>query len=143
MGNKFGDFSLAFQPIYPPEAVEDCPDISAKASEGRVQDKHITLNNFGKVPNECELKEVLSSHTVIVVITGNTYPRWPVVPDNFFFTFYKAKRELVEMLPYNVNDGPGTVVHLREVSLFYIAARDFALSSYSLAKVAFSLRVLV
>jgi hypothetical protein len=43
---------------------------------------------------------------------SNTYPRWPAVPDNLFLDNYRAKPELVKLLPYK--ESPTTVVHLRE-----------------------------
>ena len=74
---------------------------------------HIRLVNFESAPDECELQDQLKSDEKILYITGNTYPRWPQVPDNFFFSHYKAKQVLLDALPYDPKTPPTTVVHLR------------------------------
>lgn len=66
-----------------------------------------------KVPDECELQELLASKAYpIVILQANTYPRWPHVPSkNLFFQYYRAKQDLLDYLPYTTK--PSTVVHLR------------------------------
>ena len=103
----FQIFHSAFESIVP-EVLADCPDVLKE----KVQ-KRISFHSFGTAPDECRLKEKLSSSTRIISMKGNTYPRWPVIPDNFFFTFYKAKPDLLMMLPYDPKVPPKTVVHLR------------------------------
>lgn len=71
--------------------------------------------NFSPPPNECALQERLASDDLpVIYMEGNTYPRWPVVPDNFFFTYYKPRPQLLQVLPYRYpEDAPSIVVHLR------------------------------
>lgn len=114
VGDGFHDFHVGFEPVQP---LEECPAIAQKWKyETSNKDIVIKLNNFGIVPDECRLHRLLSSDTEVLIIRGNTYPRWPAVPENFFFTYYRAKKELIDMLPYDPVNPPKTVVHLRAVS---------------------------
>ena len=72
---------------------------------------YVRIINFEKDPDECWLQEVMEADTEILYMESNTYPRWPKIPDNFFFEHYKARPELLEILPYK--EPPHTVVHLR------------------------------
>ena len=74
---------------------------------------HIILVNFRKGPDECLLQKQLASNEKQIYIQANTYCRWRTVPPNFFFQFYRAKREFLDTLPYEANNPPKTVVHLR------------------------------
>lgn len=40
--------------------------------------------------------------------------RWPLVPDNLFFIYYRPKKDFLDILPYDPESPPTTVVHLRE-----------------------------
>lgn len=73
----------------------------------------VLINYMGPVPNECELKSRLNGSESILYLNGNTYPRWPVIPDRFFFQHYQANNYLLSALPFNPNHPPSTVVHLR------------------------------
>jgi hypothetical protein len=106
------EFHHAFEAVYP-HAVAECPNVLDSWKQYK-EVLHISLVNFGKTPNECELQEQLASDSLILNLTANTYPRWPVVPDNLFFTYYKAKPELLKILPYDPSQPPKTVVHLRQ-----------------------------
>jgi len=97
-----------------PVTIEKCPAIMSAKYPPADSSDHITLINYVAPPDECELQNKLKSDTLILFLTGNTYPRWPTVPDNFFFKYYKAKPQLLEALPYNPQSPPTTVVHLRE-----------------------------
>lgn len=103
----YKDFHLAFQPRQ--AALKDiCAPILKQYNQNI--ELRIMLNNFGKPPNECQLQIKLAEQPVLVVL-ANTYPRWPVVPDDFFFTHYEPTPQLLAMLPYRT--APRTVVHLR------------------------------
>ena len=98
-----------------PVTMAKCPSIVSQAKFPPPKDRdHIRLINYGSPPDECTLQEKLNSDTPILFLTGNTYPRWPTVPDNYFFKYYKAKPKLLEALPYDPQSPPTTVVHLRE-----------------------------
>jgi hypothetical protein len=108
VGTSYPEFHQAFEAIQP-DAVVDCPFITS----GDLDHISITLSNFVKPPDECELKSLLESDERILTVRANTYPRWPVIPDNFFLSHYKAKPELLQMLSYDPSQPPTTVVHLR------------------------------
>jgi hypothetical protein len=95
-----------------PVAMEKCPKLFAGNLPNETDENSVRLITFGYAPNECLLKETLASDIPVLYIESNTYPRWPVIPDNFFFTNYRAKPELLKALPYK--ESPTTVVHLRE-----------------------------
>jgi hypothetical protein len=75
--------------------------------------KHmVTIINFLGAADECYLQKFLSDRTKrIVHIVGNTYPRWPTIPDYYFFHHYQPKPVLLNHLPYQYQ--PKIVVHLR------------------------------
>ncbi len=130
VSERYEDFHDAFVPIHP-DTVANCPKALEWARLNHENRKHgdgevlrwgdyadrewtIHLINFKSPPDECQLQAQLASNVPILFLEGNTYPRWPVVPDNFFFTYYKAKPELLQMLPYDPSHPPTTVVHLRQ-----------------------------
>lgn len=114
VAESYTDFYLAFEMVHP-DTLRYCPEILHERKE-LWEDKSeliISLINFSNPPDECQLQTSLASDQPILVLFANTYPRWPGVPDNFFFTYYRAKPELIGMLPYDANHPPHTVVHLR------------------------------
>lgn len=113
----FREFHLAFEPSHP-LAIEHCPDILERHSSEPPKtklDQTLLLLNFGLTPvNECAAKEMLSSSKRVLHLVANTYPRWPRVPFRInFFVFYKAKKILIDALPYPHSEAPPIVVHLR------------------------------
>jgi len=104
------EFHTAFEPVHP-WAAEKCPDLPDR------RQKDIQIINYQPPPPECWLKEYLASDKRIIYYVGNTYPRWPVIPDNFFFTHYRARPELLKILPFD--KPPETVVHLRAPDSHY------------------------
>jgi hypothetical protein len=108
-------FLDVFEPAHP-VAMEKCPKLLMGTlpaiSYSPNDDIYLRLITYFKAPDECELKATLASNVPILYVESNTYPRWPAVPDNFFFTNYRAKAELLKALPYK--KAPTTVVHLRE-----------------------------
>jgi hypothetical protein len=105
----YKDFLDAFEPAHP-EAIEKCPKLLVLPD--KTSKNSLRLVNFESVPDECLLKDTLASDIPVLYLESNTYPRWPEIPDNLFFTNYRAKPELLKLLPYKVY--PKTVVHLRE-----------------------------
>jgi hypothetical protein len=91
-----------------------CNEVHDKYSNSDYVSQHlVTLVNFIGAADECDLQNTMSDTTVrVVYMSGNTYPRWPVVPANFFLHHYQPKTVLLEALPYTVQ--PKVVVHLRE-----------------------------
>jgi len=135
----YPDFLVAFQPIHP-DVIKYCLAVldwaklayplpsqfeaADKDDEELVNPYLIRLVNYELPLDECSLQARLASENVpIWFLQGNTYPHWPVVPDNFFFTYYQAKLELLCRLPYNPENPPITVVHLRQPDSFQ-DARD-------------------
>jgi hypothetical protein len=105
-------FLDAFEPANP-VAIEMCPKLlAAEDLPAKTYGNSVRLVNFESVPDECELQDTLASDIPVIYMESNTYPRWPAIPDNFFFTYYRAKPALLELLPYQ--EAPTTVVHLRE-----------------------------
>ena len=102
----YKSFHNTFQPVLP-QAVQDCPTLQLNPKP-----KLITLINYHSAPDECVLKDALSSDKQIVFIVGNTYPQWREVPDNYFTRFYKPTPSLRSMLPWS--EPPTNVVHLRK-----------------------------
>jgi len=93
---------------HPPEEVSEY---------GNGREKRIHMVNYQEPPNECKLKKRLEStedDLKYIYVQANTYPRWRSVPPNYFFQLYRAKQELLDMLPYDANYPPTTVVHLRQ-----------------------------
>jgi hypothetical protein len=103
-------FLDAFEPANP-VVIEKCP-LLLGSLPNRTSDNFLNLINYAHAPDECLFKETLASHVPVLYLRANTYPRWPVIPDNFFFTNYRAKPELLKALPYS--ESPTTVVHLRQ-----------------------------
>lgn len=99
-------FHVAFESVHP-QAIQDCPSLKLQRKP-----KLISLINYNYGPDECKLKEELSSEKQIVYIVGNSYPRWPTVPDNYFTHFFKPTATLKNALPWT--KPPSTVVHLRK-----------------------------
>ena len=109
----YWEFLQAFEPIHP-QAVDYCQTVldSFNVTKARKTPNHFSLVNFGADPNECKLKERLLSNETVLHIEANTYPRWaPVENQNMFFKYYRARKELLNILPYHTP--PRTVVHLR------------------------------
>jgi hypothetical protein len=104
-------FLEAFEPVNP-VAMEKCPKLLAGSLPTRTRDNYLSLITYSPPPDECLLKETLASDVSVLYLESNTYPRWAAVPNNFFFTNYRAMPELLKALPYN--ESPTTVVHLRE-----------------------------
>jgi hypothetical protein len=107
----YKNFLDAFEPAHP-EAIEKCPKLLAGNLPAKTSENSLRLINFESVPDECLLKDTLASDNPVLFLESNTYPRWPEIPDNLFFTNYRAKPELLKLLPYKAY--PKTVVHLRE-----------------------------
>jgi len=106
-------FLELFEPVHP-VAVQKCPQILPQRFPPTDSNHHIRLINYIAPPDECALQAQLASDVSILFMTGNTYARWPTVPDQFFFRYYRAKPELLAALPYDPQAPPTTVVHLRE-----------------------------
>jgi hypothetical protein len=133
------EFLAVFEPIHP-AVLRHCPvalneaalpmtegdDISHRTTKDTIPKKgskhlgrkvrHITrvsLVTYQPPPDECKLQHQLASDEKYILLTSNTYPRWPMIPPNFFFTYYKAKPILLDALPYDRATPPETVVHLR------------------------------
>jgi hypothetical protein len=104
-------FLDAFEPANP-VAIEKCPELLAGDLPTRTPDNYLSLITFLHAPNECLLKYTLASDVSVLYLESNTYPRWPAIPYNLFFTNYRAKPALLKALPYK--ESPTTVVHLRE-----------------------------
>jgi hypothetical protein len=122
VSDHYREFHLAFESA-DPTAMAHCPDILNRHNQEPPmtrRDHTIELLNYRMFdgPNECALKELLSSSTRVLHLNANTYPRWPQVPPHIhFFAFYKAKPSLLDILPYpqnNNNESPPIVVHLRQ-----------------------------
>jgi len=77
----------------------------------------VRIWNLGLTMDECEVRPMLASSDIpLIIFSGDTYPRWPAVPDNdFFHQYYEPTDELLSMLPWkNLPTPPEVVVHLRE-----------------------------
>lgn len=111
---QYAMFHQAFESI-DPRVSKFCPDILKQEKDIKKDCKHcyMQLVTYMKPPDECVLQQLLASDKEkIVILQANTYPRWPHIPSkDFFFQFYRAKRDLIEYLPYKTP--PSTVVHLR------------------------------
>ncbi|KAL7566123.1 hypothetical protein ACA910_003896 [Epithemia clementina (nom. ined.)] len=77
----------------------------------------LVLWNFGSGRNadECLVYDILSSReNKVITMTGNTYPGWRTeIPRDFFHRYYLPRKILLNFLPYNPNQPPKVVVHLR------------------------------
>jgi len=119
---RYDTFLSVFEPIHP-WAVEKCPTRLANLPERRPSgddQNYVRLVTFEKPPDECRLQSLLRDGPDVIFIESNTYPRWPHVPQGFFFRFFRPKPTLLNTLPYSHDDeqqlltGLETVVHLRE-----------------------------
>jgi hypothetical protein len=111
VSRSYDGFYDAFEPI-DKDALQYCPEILQEANDGQGRTLDIIqIVDFMSPPNECWLREKMMSNANILYLMGNTYPRWPTVPNNFFFQYYAAHKRLLDALPYDKN--PETVVHLR------------------------------
>jgi hypothetical protein len=107
-------FHKAFEPK-DPNVKKQCDDFF-KDHVRKVGEQRIIMVNYQKPTDECKLQEKLASDAEkyrVIFFTANTYVRWRTVPPNFFFKFYKPKEELLNILPYEADNPPKTVVHLR------------------------------
>ena len=114
--HSFEEFFWAFRPV-DPDILRWCPPMSSTHSVGRPRKKikRQRLITYSKPPDECKLQATLSSLDMDVVpIEANTYPRWPYVPQDYFFKFYEPTPALLRFLPYKDGSYPTVVVHLRD-----------------------------
>ncbi|KAL7526289.1 hypothetical protein ACHAWF_001711, partial [Thalassiosira exigua] len=125
VSDRYSSFLDVFEPVHP-WAIAKCPEIFRQDGGGkhlRLSEENLRLITYETPPDECVLREKLMSGPDILYITSNTYPRWPLVPRNYFFRFYRPKNKLLAALPCcNGHDNtennyfgtPETVVHIRE-----------------------------
>lgn len=108
----FTEFLQAFEPVEP-IAIYGCANVTTQYSMQQAHDDGtlVRLINYEGPVDECKLKRVLSSSARVIHIISNTYPRWPIVPPNFFPTYYKPTAALQDILPWK--EPPQVVVHLR------------------------------
>ncbi len=108
-------FLTVFEPI-DPIAKAKCPLLlqqqdPARLNETRVQD--LALINYAGAADECDLQNLMvNTNMKVIYMIANTYPRWPVVPNNYFLQYYQPTSMLFDALPYSIQ--PTTVVHLRQ-----------------------------
>ena len=76
----------------------------------------IALITYFSPPDECKLQQQLASDTPVIRMIANTYPRWPIIPDNFFFRYYQANKRLLLSLPYRSTD---PVICLNDLFSFF------------------------
>jgi hypothetical protein len=104
-------FFAAYEPV-DPDAVTYCPMLRERGlPETRFAENSFNVLTYGTTPNECQLKKLLESAEPVIYMGGNTYPRWPVVPKEFFTRFYRPRPALQRYLPPPPQ--PHIVVHLR------------------------------
>jgi hypothetical protein len=108
----YTSFLKVFEPIGS-DAVRKCTHTFLSVLPKRTRQNQFRLVNYEPPPNECKLKDLLQSDVSVLYMIGNTYPRWPTVPDRFFFLHYRAKPILLDALSYDPLSPPQTVVHLR------------------------------
>ncbi|KAL7551678.1 hypothetical protein ACHAWF_014860 [Thalassiosira exigua] len=126
ISHEYSSFLDAFESVHP-WAIAKCPEILGEDSSGkglrRTGEEYLRLITYETDPDECVLREKLMSGPDVLYITSNTYPRWSLVPRNYFFRFYRPKTKLLAALPCcNGRDDlennhfgtPDIVVHLRE-----------------------------
>lgn len=110
----YPSFFLAFEPVHP-WILQKCPTVLQDGQYRRMGHlKRIRMITYENAPNECSLQSTLRSNVTIVHMRGNTYPRWPLIPDELFFAYYQPKPALLQILPYDWHHPPKIVVHLRE-----------------------------
>jgi hypothetical protein len=107
VSREYEGFHQAFEALH---NVEECKEMESIGEQ--VTKSWIRIYNYEGAPNEYRLKENLSSDEPVMHHIGNTYPRWPVVPDDFFRRFYKPRKALLDTLPWK--EPPRVVVHLRQ-----------------------------
>ena len=114
VSKSYHEFHLAFKSTLPREIIEECQSLEVKYLQS--SDNSIDLLNFRGPTDECQLKRMLmkSRNETILYFTGNTYPRWPDIPDNFFHTYYRPTQRLSLTLPWDITNPPSIVVHLRQ-----------------------------
>jgi hypothetical protein len=118
VSQSYTNFHMAFEIANPAVAVSCRQLLECEQPVFKMQ-HHIRLINYMAAPNECSLQAKLASTLEddrILWIMANTYPRWPqddMIPNDFFFHNYQARKRLIDMLPYDVENPPSTVVHLR------------------------------
>lgn len=90
--------------------------------KGQERKQRLVLLDY-QVVDECHVQRVLASSVPVVVLSGNTYPRWPHPPSEQqpplnFFDLYRPRPEF--LLRFNDNNGSSSsnstttvVVHLR------------------------------
>jgi len=104
---KWDDFLEAFD-YADPKRAEACQSL------GNGKFAAVSLWNFGTVPDECHVVDTLSSDNRVVRMGGNTYPGWRTdIPPNLFHENFRAKSDLLNVLPYEVFNPPKIVVHFR------------------------------
>ncbi|CAB9507480.1 expressed unknown protein [Seminavis robusta] len=110
--HQYTGFHQAWKAIHP-VAVRMCSTIMM---DNYNQYPQLFLLNFHKTPvNECYVQQLLASDKEpIIALQGNTYPRWAHVPPKYFLQFYQPKRIMLDVLPYNPDRPPRTVIHLRK-----------------------------
>jgi hypothetical protein len=110
----YSSFLMAFESV-DPIVIAKCPSIiyqSNNMSSGTEQ-HIIAIISFGGTADECEIQNLMSDRTKKVIhLVGNTYPRWPPIPDYYFLYHYQPTQVLYDILPYTTQ--PEFVVHLRE-----------------------------
>jgi hypothetical protein len=114
VSTEFKGFHLAFEPVEE-GVLEECSQLPQEGGQQLVNvaisGNAMILFNYGVVPNECALRDLLASPTVVLFYCGNTYPRWPAVADKFFTKLYRPRQQLLDAMPWTIP--PETVVHLR------------------------------
>ena len=108
-------FLTVFESI-DPTARAKCPLVlqqqnPARLNETRMHD--LALINYEGAADECHLQNLmLDTNKKVIYMIANTYPRWPVVPNNYFLYYYQPTPTMFDALPYSIQ--PTTVVHLRQ-----------------------------
>ena len=110
------DFWEAFEYV-DMEYADLCQFVFRDYRSNKKRTRFFAMWNYGPNRNidECLLHDALASpNHRIVKMSGNTYPGWPTnIPRNLFHGYYRAKKELLNVLPYDRNIPPKVVVHLR------------------------------
>ena len=109
---RYKEFHEAFVPTLDKSVVDEC--LKMELSNPPTTNNSIEILNYRPSVDECQLKSMLSSNLPVIYYTGNTYPRWPSIPDNFFHFHYRPTQILLDTLPWNRATPPKTVVHLRQ-----------------------------
>jgi hypothetical protein len=107
VSREYENFHLAFAPVH--VSAEECHLV--ESSSVPTPSNTLSLLNYEKMPRECDIKHQVSNAESVLYFDGNTYPRWPSIPDQFFHQHYKPSESLLQVLPWK--DPPETVVHLR------------------------------